>query len=353
MKRIATILLVLVCISSLFGCSSASASETEKSEPTQTMREPTEEELSTWGVYYVPDTDNTTSYIMKRFTGSFYNKEGLGVDSYLHVYVFYLGNNIVSDNDIFAFRLVEEGNNLATYTEDDLINMSISIDDNNEYYIECFGLAPNGDVYLSSRFFGEENVVLSVGNKTDRKEVYNFFLNALREGKTVDCLITISDDIYKIYQFARGNSLYGFKIDGNGFAEQEAIAFGLVGCGAKTLSEITSYQKGGGSLRQEVDEYTTVEVAFYGEEASYDGQTNCCIVTTLHYKDNPASPSGKLMDPDATEVEIMPCTFDEIFLTLNGIDNYTYSVEKEGKYEYVVFSKPFLGYTKWYVDKFY
>ena len=131
------------------------------------------------------------------------------------------------------------------------------------------------------------------------------------------------------------------------------LVLGLAGCGAKTLSEITSYQKGGGSLRKEIDDYTVVEVAFYGEEASNDGQTNCCIVTIRHYYDNPASPSGKVMDKNATEVVNIPCTFDEYSLTLNGIDNYTYFVEKEEKYEYVVFSKPFLGYTKWYVDKFY
>lgn len=131
------------------------------------------------------------------------------------------------------------------------------------------------------------------------------------------------------------------------------LVLGLVGCGAKTLSEITSYQKGGGSLRKWIDDYTVVEVAFYGEEASNDGQTNCCIVTTRHYYDNPASPSGKLMDTDATEVVEIPCTFDENSLTLNATDNYTYSIEKGKKSEYVVFSKPFLGYTKWYVDKFY
>ena len=125
----------------------------------------------------------------------------------------------------------------------------------------------------------------------------------------------------------------------------------LVACGERTLAEITSYQEGGGNLVRRVDEYTVVEVQFYGEKAGYDGQTNCCTVTTRHYKDNPVSPSGKLMDPNATEIENIPCTFDENTLTLNGFDNYTYSVEEIGESEYVVFSKPFLGQTKWKVDK--
>ena len=40
----------------------------------------------------------------------------------------------------------------------------------------------------------------------------------------------------------------------------------LVACGERTLAEITSYQEGGGNLRQEVDKYTVVEVQFYGEK---------------------------------------------------------------------------------------
>lgn len=125
----------------------------------------------------------------------------------------------------------------------------------------------------------------------------------------------------------------------------------LVACGERTLAEITSYQEGGGNLRQKVDKYTVVEVQFYGEKAGYDGQTNCCTVTTCHYKDNPVSATGIQMDPNATEIVNIPCTFDESTLTLNGFDNYFYSVEEIGESEYVVFSKPFLGQTKWKVDK--
>ena len=119
----------------------------------------------------------------------------------------------------------------------------------------------------------------------------------------------------------------------------------LVECGARTLAEITSHQEGGGNLRQEVDKYTVVEVQFYGEKPGYDGQTNCCTVTTRHYKDNPASPSGKLMDPNAAEIVNIPCTFDENTLTLNGFDNYTYSVEEIGESEYVVYAVTY-GYVK-------
>ena len=131
------------------------------------------------------------------------------------------------------------------------------------------------------------------------------------------------------------------------------LVFTLSGCGEKTLAEITSVKKGGGSLRCEVDEYTVLKVTFYGNEQSPDGQTNCCTVKTLHYKESSASSSGKVMDKDATESVDIPCTFTENTLTLNGFDNYTYSVEQIGEREYVVFSKPFLGLTKWYIDKSY
>ena len=121
-------------------------------------------------------------------------------------------------------------------------------------------------------------------------------------------------------------------------------------CGTKTLAEITSVNKGGGELRLEIDSYTTVELYFYGD-TNYDGQsyTNCCRVLTRYYKSSPTSPTGKIFD--SYDEYTIPCTITEHTVVLNGIDVYNYSIESKGKYEYVVFSKPLLGSTSWYINK--
>ena len=112
------------------------------------------------------------------------------------------------------------------------------------------------------------------------------------------------------------------------------MVLGLVGCGPKTIVNITEE----GRLRSEVDEYTIVNVAFYGEKESPIGETNCCSITISHYKDAPYSVSGKALDQDATEKVNIPCTYTDNTFTLNGNDIYSYSVEKNGDREYVVFS---------------
>ena len=122
----------------------------------------------------------------------------------------------------------------------------------------------------------------------------------------------------------------------------------LCGCGAKTLDDLTAAKKGGGPLFYEKDEYTIINVYFYGENST-DGKQNCCVVKTNYYIKADYSPSGKVFDR-CEEVEY-PCTFTDTSLTLNGVDNYTYSVEKVGEREYVVFSKPFLGVTRWLINK--
>ena len=125
------------------------------------------------------------------------------------------------------------------------------------------------------------------------------------------------------------------------------IAVALVSCGGpKTLAEIT---KGSADLRYRADFYTVYYLNFYGE-TNYDGgeETNCCKVRVNYYKDAPWSPSGKIID-DWDEYTV-PCKISEHMLTLNYFDMYYYNVETIGDDEYVVFSKPLLGTTKWEID---
>ena len=128
----------------------------------------------------------------------------------------------------------------------------------------------------------------------------------------------------------------------------------FTGCGSsETLYDITSTEKGG-HLRVKEDKYHITEVGFYDEDHKCPkGKVNCCHVLYNVYKDAVFSPTGVIINGDKSTSECIPCEFDDVFLTLNHIDNYTYKVEKKGEYEYVVFSKEFLGYTEWYIDKSY
>lgn len=119
--------------------------------------------------------------------------------------------------------------------------------------------------------------------------------------------------------------------------------------GGKTLDKITSAKAGGGPLRYEKDAYTVVEVSFTSN--SKDGGTHkgVCHVTTNYYKASTASSSGKIFDKYTSED--IPCSFTDCTLTLNGTNNYTYSVVKHNGKQYVKFSKPFMGATSWYIDK--
>jgi hypothetical protein len=129
------------------------------------------------------------------------------------------------------------------------------------------------------------------------------------------------------------------------------LALCSFGCKPKeiTLAELTSRKEGGGPLRYEKDSYTIVEVYFYGSKGDSDGKTNYCYVQTNYYKYSPSSPSGKMYDH--CETAEYSCTFTDCTLTIDGSDNYSYSVETRDGKDYVVFSKPFLGVTEWYIDK--
>ena len=117
----------------------------------------------------------------------------------------------------------------------------------------------------------------------------------------------------------------------------------------RTLEEITLAKHGGGRLRYELDEYTTVEIYFVSDERNGDERVGTCYVCTNYYKKASYSPSGKVFD--RADTKEYPCKFTDYSLTLGVADHYTYSVEKRNGSEYVVFSKAFFGAKSWYVNK--
>lgn len=172
-----------------------------------------------WKVGYTVDEfgDKTdVGYVIGTFLGKFSNTATSGSD--LKVFVYYF-----PDSNMFAFRLAEYGDYVATYSKNDLINLSIKIGDE-VYGIECMGMAPNGDVYLSSHYAYEDETLRRM-NGTAREEVFNAFQTALLENSDeISCSIIIGD-AQEIY-FSSGVSKYTFKIDGNGFSEQLALLNG-------------------------------------------------------------------------------------------------------------------------------
>jgi ABC-type antimicrobial peptide transport system permease subunit len=127
------------------------------------------------------------------------------------------------------------------------------------------------------------------------------------------------------------------------------LLFVFFGNNERTLEEITLRKHGGGRLRYEVDQYTTIEVYFVSSSKNGDEREGICYVSTNHYKKASYSASGKIFD--YADTKEYPCTFTDYSLTINGIDHYTYHTETRSDKEYVVFSKPFLGLTTWYIDK--
>lgn len=119
--------------------------------------------------------------------------------------------------------------------------------------------------------------------------------------------------------------------------------------GGKTLDKITSARSGGGPLRYEKDAYTIIEVSFTSSKKDGGEHEGICYVQTNYYKKSSASPSGKVYD--YCDTKEIPCSFTDYSLTLNGSDNYTYSLETINGKQYVVFSKPFYGVKDWYIDK--
>ena len=128
-----------------------------------------------------------------------------------------------------------------------------------------------------------------------------------------------------------------------------ALLFVFVGKRERTLEEITLGKYGGGRLRYEVDDYTIIEVYFVSDGKKGDEREGVCCVTINYYKKASYSASGKVFD--RYEEKEYPCTFTDYSLTINGFDHYTYELETRNGREYVVFSKPFLGVTAWYVNK--
>lgn len=217
MKKVLIGILALIMALGMVGCSQEPAEETKTPEPAETVK-PTQAP-SRWTVDYTQDEfgdDTDNAFVVGKFSGQFSNTATAGSD--LTVYVYYMKGSI-GDN-YFLFRLAEYGNRIATYTKNDLINLSVKIDDE-VYGIECSGFAPNGDIMLSNHNAYQDATLKSI-NGVDMQEVYGIFLTALREKQTISCSLTIGD-IGSITS-GIGGSNYKFKIDGNGFAEQEAIA---------------------------------------------------------------------------------------------------------------------------------
>ena len=120
-----------------------------------------------------------------------------------------------------------------------------------------------------------------------------------------------------------------------------ALCFILFGNSDRTLEEITLSEYGGGNLRYELDDYTTVNIYFMSTEKDGDERVGTCYVRTSYYKDAIYSPSGKVLDYFDTEE--YDFSFTDISLTLDLFDSYTYTVENRGDREYIVFFKPFFG----------
>lgn len=167
-----------------------------------------------WKVDYTVDqfgdkTDN--GYVIGTFSGKFSNTATSGSDLTVFVYYFPFSHS-------FAFRLAEYGNHIATYSKNDLINLSIKIG-GEVYSVECYGMAPNGDAYFGSTNAYEDSTLRSI-NGSNRSAVYDLFLSTLLDHtETISCSIVIGD-IDEIVLHSGGASKYTFEIDGNGFSEQ-------------------------------------------------------------------------------------------------------------------------------------
>lgn len=219
MKRMLIGILALIMVLGVVGCSSKPTTEQATAGQTTTLPEPTGTEApSSWEIDYYKDEfgdDTDDSYLLGTFSGQFSNTATSG--SELLVAVYYAPDT----GDMFSFRLLEYGNLKATYMKSDLINLSMKINDE-IYGVELSGIAPNGDIALMPQYAYADKTLHSINGGTDRREVFHLFLEALRKRETVSCSITIGD-IGNITSGV-GGSKYVFKIDGNGFAEQEATA---------------------------------------------------------------------------------------------------------------------------------
>lgn len=184
------------------------------------VNEYTEISASCWEIEYMVDEfgDETDDALLKgKSAGKFSNTATTG--SELSVIAFYTK---ISGDPVFAFRLIEYGNHIATYMESELKNLSFKIGDT-VYDVECWGTAPNGDIYFTQRY-NRENASLRSFNGTNRKEAFNQFLEALRQGETISCSLVIGS--YDNIICGVGGSRYTFKVEGKGFAEKEKEIFG-------------------------------------------------------------------------------------------------------------------------------
>ena len=212
MKKVLMGILSLIMILGLVGCSSTPADGINTAEPTKTEK-PVETENSTaeenysWELSPIIDEfgDDTGRICLKGiFTGTFSNTATSNSD--MVAVIFYSNPSAKLDGSVeggFYFRLLEYGDHSATYFSNDKISVALKIDDD-VYRVDLQGNPPNGDINLNP------------GNRYDDKnKMFNMLYEALCSNKhIISCSITI------------GNSKYNFKIDGNGFKEQEENGWG-------------------------------------------------------------------------------------------------------------------------------
>jgi hypothetical protein len=217
MKKGLLVVLALIMVLGLVGCSSAPAEETTSTpqpteEATQTPEatpEPTVEPAtestseptpmkpsSNWElVYLVDEFGDATEDVCLRgvFSGSFSNTAT--PDSNLEVVVFF--TPAISNEErmsSFSFRLFEYGDYVATYNDNENIMIKIKIGE--EIFEDVLiGMPPNGDLYRIS----------TLNNQSE-------FLFTL-----YDALIANEQDIKCIIEI--DSSKYSFKINGDGFSE--------------------------------------------------------------------------------------------------------------------------------------
>ena len=183
MKRVISILLVLVVMGSLCGCSGLSNTVNKETIPKVEIY---------WDVIETKDDfgDPTGIYYAHGvFEGTFSNSAT--TDSLLNVVVYHYSKSSKDGYDPeFIFQLFEYGDQKATYSSNDKKVLKIKVD-GQAYQFDLFGKSPNGDLVTY----------------TKNTDVFNVLHNALARGENVPCIIEV------------GNSSYHFSINPKGYEE--------------------------------------------------------------------------------------------------------------------------------------
>lgn len=149
--------------------------------------------IQNWELIHTVDEfgDETSDTVLRsQFTGEFSNSVSKGNE----LIGFVFASQISETSFNFAFRLVEYGRVLATYSESDKIELKTKVgDDVNTYSFT--GMISEQDLYIS----------LSSDDP---------LYCALYEGKDVKCVITVENTL-----FSSASSTYNFTLQGGNFSE--------------------------------------------------------------------------------------------------------------------------------------